>query len=337
MEITQTEINEVVNGLLYMPEGHGLSFPNPTEHLAFQELTYDPAAVDDESLNFKFLMAAIDLAKDGAVDFILGFSADLKRVILAVKNPEGKFQAFTAHQQAAIFTEYFLTRPEQQSNGERLIVRSLLLSNQIDNIVKKNEGRIAYSHAGYESLRKVMGAHDQNSVIAMDDRNTLIVDGDVTNNALQLLEMLSQIVLNLKSQDHTLLDKHISIQCRYNLYGEKTFNIPAESKKMFDKYRTNPPQDLIHDELILITDYKKKVFSNLLTGRKGTVELEQMNLVQLDYSSGLRISVEYVEEQNKLILHLSNYTHCYDKSRFAESRKTVHDRLLKTVVSLGKM
>jgi phosphomannomutase len=337
MEITQTEINEVVNGLLYMPENHGLSFPSPTEHLAFRELTYDPAAVDDESLNFKFLMAAIEVAKDAPVDFILGFSADLKRIIVAMKNPEGKFQAFTAHQQAAIFAEYFLNRPGQVSNGDILVVKSLLLSNQIDTIVKKNEGRIAYSHAGYDSLRKAMAAHEQQTVIAMDDRNTVIIDGDVTNNALQLLEMLSKIVLNLKSQEQSLLDKHIYIQCRYNLYGEKTFNIPAESKKMFDKYRTSPPQDLIHDELILITDYKKKVFSNLLTGRKGAIELEQMNLVQLDYSSGLRISVEYVEDQSKLILHLSNYTHCYDKSRFSESRKAVHDRLLKTVVALGKM
>lgn len=337
MEITQTEMNQVVNGLLYVPASHNLSFPSPTDQLTFRELTYDPAAVDDESLNFKFLMAAIEAAKDGSVDFILGFSADLKRVIVAVKNPEGKFQAFTAHQQAAIFAEYFLTLPGQGASGDRLVVKSLLLSNQIDNIVKKNEGKIAYSHAGYESLRQVMEGHDQYSVIAMDDRNTVIVDGDVTSNALHLLEMLSKIVLNLKSQDQSLLDKHIYIQCRYNLYGEKTFNIPAESKKAFDKYRTSPPQDLIHDELILITDYKKKVFSNLLTGRKGAIELEQMNLVQLDYSSGLRISVEYVEEQSKLILHLSNYTHCYDKSRFAESRKAVHDRLLKTVVSLGKM
>lgn len=336
MEIKETEINEVVNGLLYMPKGHGLSVPHPTDQLAFRELTYDPAAVDDESLNFKFLMPAMEAVKDEPVDLIVGFSADLKRVIVAVKNPEGKFQAFTAHQQGAILAEYFLTRTEQEAN-EKLVVKSLLLSNQIDNIVKKNEGRIAYSHAGYESLRNVMTAHDRHSVMAMDDRNTVIVDGDVTNNALQLLEMLSQIVLNLQLQGLSLLDKHINIQCRYNLFGEKTFNIPAESKKAFDKYRTNPPQDLIHDELILITDYKKKVFSNLLTGRKGATELDQMNLVQLDYSSGLRISVEYVEEQNKLILHLSNYTHCYDKSRFAESRKAVHDRLLKTVVALGKM
>lgn len=337
MESTQTETDKVVNGLLYMPQGHGLAFHSPTAELIFRELTYDPDAVDDENLNFKFLMPAIDAAKDDSVDFIVGYSADLKRVITAAKNPEGKFQAFTAHQQAAIFAEYFLNRPLAEGGKERLVVKSLLLSNQIDSIVKKNEGRIAYSHAGYEAMLAVMAAHEGRSLIAVDDRNTVIVDGDVHTNAQRLLEIISQVVLNLKSQDQSLLDKHISIQCRYNLYGEKTFNIPADSKKAFDKYRTSPPQDLIHDELILITDYKKKVFSNLLTGRKGAVELDQMNLVQLDYSSGLRISVEYDEEQNKLILHLSNYTHCYDKSRFAESRKAVHDRLLKTVVALGKM
>lgn len=337
MEIAQSEINKVVNGLLYVPANHGLRFPQPTEQLAYRELTYDSATVDDESLNFKFLMAAIEVAKEASVDFIFGFSRDLKRVIVAVKNSEGKFQAFTAHQQAAIFAEYFLTRPAQEDERERLVIKSLLLSNQIDSVVKKNEGRIAYSHAGYENLRNAMAAQEQRAVIAFDDRNTVILDGDVAQNALLLWEMLSEIVLNLKAQEQNLLDKHISIQCRYNLYGEKTFNIPAESKKAFDKYRTNPPQDLIHDELILITDYKKKVFSNLLTGRKGATELEQMNLVQLDYSSGLRISVEYEEEQNKLILHLSNYTHCYDRSRFAESRKAVHDKLLKTVVALGKM
>lgn len=337
METTQSEIDKVVTGLLYLPQGHGLAYPEPSAALTFRELTYDPAVVDDENLNFKFLMPAIEAAKDDPVDFIVGYSADLGRVITAARNLEGKFQAFTAHQQAAIFVEYFLNRPSTEDDQERLVVKSLLLSNQIDSIVKKNEGRIAYSHAGYTALQAVMAAHEGSSIIAVDDRNTIIVDGDPSTNALRLLEILSRIVLNLQSQDQSLMDKHILIQCRYNLYGEKTFNVPADSKKAFDKYRTNPPQDLIHDELILITDYKKKVFSNLLTGRKGAVELDQMNLVQLDYSSGLRISVEYEEEQNKLILHLSNYTHCYDKSRFAESRKAVHDRLLKTVVALGKM
>lgn len=336
MESTQTENNKVVNGLLYLPEGHGLNFPSISDQLAVRELRYDPKAIDDENLNFKFLMPAIEAAKDEDVDFIFGFSADLRRVILGFKNSEEKFQAFTAHQQAAIFAEYFLTG-YTQAEGERLVVKSLLLSNQVETIIKKNEGRIAYSHAGYDFLIDAMDEHPQQSVLALDDRNTIIIDRNVTQNAAKLWQMLSEILLNLNTKGQSLYDKHIHIQCRYNLYGEKTFNVPAESKKAFDKYRTNPPQDLIHDELVLITDYKKKVFANLLTGRKGVTDLAQMNLVQLDYASGLRISVEYVEDQNRLILHLSAHTHCYDKSRFAESRKQVHDRLLKIVVALGKM
>src|SRR5690606_22498917 len=150
------------------------------------------------------------------------------------------------------------------------------------------------------------------------------------------MDLLATMVLQLHAQELSLFDKHVNIQIRYNLFGEKTFNIASGSKKMFDKFRTDPPADLIHEELISITDYKKRTFSNLLTGRKGSTDFEQMNLVQLDYSSGLRISVEFVEDQNRIVLHLSNFTHCYDKTRFAESRKAVHDRLLKVVVSLGK-
>lgn len=339
MENIENELKEAVIGTLYLPKNHTLKYSEASEELAFREVTYDPASVDEETLNFKFLMPAIEASKNEPTDFIVGFSSDLKRIILAYKNPDDKFQAFNAHQQAAIFAEYFLTQTaadNPEAARDLLVVKSLLLSNQIDNIVKKNEGKITYSHAGYEALQTVRAANTV-PTIALDDRNTVIVDGDVKENAQQLLKMVAAIVLKLRTQNLTLLDKHIAIQTRYNLYGEKTFNMASESKKLFDKYRVHPPTDLIHDELILITDYKKKVFNNLLTGRKGPTELEQMNLVQLDYTSGLRISVEYVEEQNKVILHLSNYTYCYDKSRYAESRKAVHDRLLKTVVSLGKM
>ena len=62
-----------------------------------------------------------------------------------------------------------------------------------------------------------------------------------------------------------------------------------------------------------------------------------MDIVQLDYSSGLKISVELTEGGSKLFLHLSDYTDCYNKDSFANARKGINDRLLKIVVSLGKM
>ncbi len=340
MENIKTEMNELATALLYLPKDLTIPVPEAPGQIVFKELRYDPAAIDAETLNYKFLLPAIEVAKTEPVDFIVGFSADMRRMILGYKNPEDKFLAFNAHQQAALLTEFFFSESapgEPTDPYDKLVVKSLLLSNQIDNIVKKNEGRIAYSHAGYDALKSAMVADGTGETVGFDDRNTIILDMDAAKNTAALLDMVSRLFLDLKSKDLTLFDKHVWIQTRYNLYGEKTFNMASESKKLFDKYRMHPPADLIHEELISIHDYKKRVFSNLLTGRKGAIEMDQMNLVQLDYTSGLRISVEYFEDQNKVVLHLSNYTHCYDKSRYAESKKAVHDRLLKTMVSLGKM
>lgn len=335
MESMETEKKEMLTGMLYLPEGHQIDYPHGSGNLIYKEMLYDPEKVDDDTLNYKFLLPAIEAAKDQAVDFIVGFSADQNRIILGYKNLDEKFQAFTAHQQASLFTEFFLNQNAGEDGG-KLVVKSLLLSNQIDNIVKKNEGTIHYTYSGFDALVEEATSGDFQHAIGFDDRNTVVVNPDVKANASEVMDLLSTMVLQLHAQELSLFDKHVNIQIRYNLFGEKTFNIASGSKKMFDKFRTDPPADLIHEELISITDYKKRTFSNLLTGRKGSTDFEQMNLVQLDYSSGLRISVEFVEDQNRIVLHLSNFTHCYDKTRFAESRKAVHDRLLKVVVSLGK-
>jgi len=338
-ENLETDTKQIVKGMLYLPQGHSLDIAGASDGVHYEVLFYDPELVDDANLNYKFLIPTLEPAQEETVDFILGFSSDLNRVILGYENTEGKIQAFTAHQQSALFTEYFL---KSNLNGEgigveeKTVVKSLLLSNQVDNIIKKIGGNIEYSHSGYEFLTKAL-AGINTPAIGLDDRNTVILNQDKEKNGQSILEMVSKIVANLHSQNITLFDKLISLQINYNLFGEKTFNVASGSKKLFDRYRTQPPADIIHEELVSITDYKKGSFVNLLTNRKGVPELEEMNLVQLDYSSGLRISVEFFDKEEKMVLHLSGFTFCYDKSKYKESRKTLHDRLLKIVVALGKM
>lgn len=338
-ENLETDTKKVVKGMLYLPQGHSLDIAAASDGVQYEVLFYDPELVDDSNLNYKFLIPTIEPAQEEKVDFILGFSADLNRVILGYENTDGKIQAFTAHQQSALFTEYFLKNNlngEETAPEEKTVVKSLLLSNQVDNIIKKIGGNIKYSHSGHEFLTKALEA-TETQAIGLDDRNTVIVNPDKAKNGQSILEMVSKIAANLHSRNISLFDKLIALQINYNLFGEKTFNVASGSKKLFDRYRTQPPSDIIHEELVSITDYKKGSFVNLLTNRKGVPELEEMNLVQLDYSSGLRISVEFFEKEEKMVLHLSGFTFCYDQSKYKESKKTLHDRLLKIVVALGKM
>ncbi|WP_162340000.1 hypothetical protein [Cyclobacterium salsum] len=336
------EVNVMPKGLIYLPEPEkGATYINEFD---LESHYYAPEKNPDENLNYKFLLPALEKIKGQDYDFVVGFDHSLNRTIIGYPNPEGRFLVFTAHQQAALLAHTFLTEdgyPEFGEEKDKLVIKGIVLSQQIDKIVTKNNGAYKESHSGYEDLReRIMTMDDAyTQFLAFDERNHVLMDLEKEKNVAKQLDLIFSQVKKLKQQEKTLFDFHVDLQIKYKLYGEKTFNITSEgeNKKIFDRFRSKPPSDAMHEELVSISDYKKQLFFNKLTGRKSEPELRQLDIVQLEYSSGLKISVELIDGGDKLLLHLSDFTDCYNKESFATSRKNIHDRLLKIVVSLGKM
>lgn len=336
------EVNITPKGLIYLPEtAKGLKFVSESE---VETLFYTPEESPIENLNYKFLLPALDKIKGQDYDYVLGFDPDLSRTVIGYPNAEGRFLVFNAHQQAAIFTHTFLAGnsfPSMDEDKTKLVIKGVVLSQQIDKIVTKNNGAYKESHAGYEDLKERILNIDEGieAYLAFDERNHVILDLEKDKNVELQISLIEGLVKELKEKEKSLYDFHVDLQIRYKLYGEKTFNITSEgeNKKIFDRFRNKPPSDAMHEELVSVSDYKKQLFFNKLTGRKSEPELRQMDMVQLDYSSGLKISAELMDGGSKLFLHLSDYTDCYNKDSFASARKGINDRLLKIVVSLGKM
>lgn len=336
------EVNVMPKGLIYLPDSRkGLNLVGGGE---LEALYYAPEDNPDENLNYKFLLPALEKIKGLDYDFVVGFDHSLNRTIIGYPNPEGKFLVFNAHQQAALLAQAFLFEeeyPDFDRDKTKLVIKGIVLSQQIDKIVTKNNGAYKESHAGFEDLRERVldTAEDFAEFLAFDERNHVLMDLEKDRNVEKQLELIYSLVKKIKQQEKSLFDFHVDLQIRYKLYGEKTFNISSEgeNKKIFDRFRSKPPSDAMHEELVSISDYKKQLFFNKLTGRKSEPELRQVDIVQLEYSSGLKITVELSEGGEKLFLHLSDFTDCYNKESFATSRKNIHDRLLKIVVSLGKM
>lgn len=332
------EIKEV-KGLFFIPQtAKKENFEGIESQDGLQIQYYETEKHSDENLNYKFLLPALESAKGLDLDFVIGFDHDLKRIIIGYPNSEERFLVFNAHQQAAMLAHYFLQFGSEEE--KRLVVKGVVLSNQIDKITTKNGGIYKESHAGYDYLKEVVaGIEEEVFFLAFDEKNHVLMNLDPEENLRAILQFFLSMVTDLKGQDKRLFDYHVDIQIRYKLYAEKTFNISSEgeNKKIFDRFRLHPPSDAMHEELVSISDYKKKLFFNKLTGRKNETELSQMDMVQLEYSSGLKITVEMTDGGSRLFLHLSDFTDCYNKESFADARKNIHDRLLKVVVSLGKM
>lgn len=341
-EKTKEHIEVKTTGLLYLPENtKNQKLENSLSDIEGGVIYYDSESIEDENLNFKFLLPAFEKAKEINADFVIGFDKDLNRIIIGYPNPDERYLVFNAHQQAAFLAAYIMKGTYESDRISPMIVKGIVLSQQIDKIVTKNDGVYKDSHAGYENLKEILVKERQEDQegMAFDERNHVLLHPEPRENAKLLVEFVKNIVKELKAKEKSIYLEHVDIQIKYKLYGEKSFNIstPGKNKKIFDRFRTKPPSDAINEELVTITDFKKEVFHNKLTGRKGSTDLGQLDLVQLEYTSGLKITVEMMEEGQKLFLHLSDFIDCYNRSSFADARKNIHDRLLKVVVSLGKV
>jgi hypothetical protein len=341
-EQTKQQVEVTTSGLLYLPqEAKNLKVEKFLSDIESSTIYYDSEKIDDENLNFKFLLPAFEKAKEMEADFVLGFDKLLKRIIIGYPNGDGKYLVLNAHQQAAFLSVNFLKRNFGMDKPGPVIVKGIILSQQIDKIITRNEGVFRDAHAGYDSLKKVLEREraENQEGMAFDERNHVLLHSDPKENAKLLIAFIKELVQKLKAQEKSIYLEHVDLQITYKLYGEKTFNIstPGKNKKIFDRFRTKPPADAINEELVTITDFKKEVFHNKLTGRKGGTDLGQLDLVQLEYTSGLKITVEMMEEGEKLFLHLSDFIDCYNRASFPDARKNIHDRLLKIVVSLGKV
>lgn len=331
-----------IKGILYLPEhAKSLALDGLLKDIDGEIRYYNPEKVDDENLNFKFLLPTGEAAKERQLDFVLGFDKALERLIIGYINAEGKFLVLNAHQQSALLVDHFLTANSVDEGKEKTVIKGNILSQQIDKIVIRNEGRYRESHVGYLPLKTALEKEQENGFVALacDDRNHILLHTDPVENTKACISFVLDMVTRFVKRDSSVYLHHVDLQIMYKLYGEKTFNISTEglNKKVFDRFRLKSPSDSINEELVTISDYKKELFQNKLTGRKGPPELGPMDLVQLEFTSGLKISVELVDGGSKLFLHLSDYIDCYNRTSFLDARKNIHDRLLKVVVSLGKM
>nr|MBI1231673.1 hypothetical protein [Cytophagales bacterium] len=340
--IEDTNEGRKITGILYLPQhADTLALDDLVQDSEIKIRYYDPGKIDDENLNFKFLLPTADAAKESGLDFVLGFDSALNRMIIGYLNGEGKFLVLNAHQQAALLVDHFLTASSSDEAKNKTVVKGNILSQQIDKIVIRNEARYRESHVGYDQLKAALQKEleDERTVLACDDRNHILLAVDPIENTKKCISLVLEMVTRLVRRESSIYLQHVDLQIMYKLYGEKTFNISSEgqNKKVFDRFRLKAPSDSINEELVTISDYKKELFQNKLTGRKGPPELGPMDLVQLEFTSGLKISVELVDGGSKLFLHLSDYIDCYNRTSFPDARKNIHDRLLKVVVSLGKM
>lgn len=305
--------------------------------------------LDFSSIQFKMASYSLQQAQEHEEDLVLLTDQDDVKIGLAArKYIRGKLQILTIHQIALLIAEQLIEQNSQASGKEKLLIRSVNTSEALDYMCAKNEIKCIEVLAGPENLQQAVATYqnDFDIIMAVDEFNHILFPGsDLHKSVNDAFKILLTMAVKLKKQRKTLIDDLIRLYKKYRFYHEKSFCVDGADSQASQNYnatvmsnlRKNLPSKLYNYQVRTINDYKKGVSHNILTGKLMKINLPKTDILQFITVQGDKISIAPSEDYLKLYYNLSMSDSIANKEDFDETRKSLSEKMLTIIQSLGKL
>lgn len=309
--------------------------------------------VDHETINFKMVSATLAKAKEDEADLVLFANEQQDKIGIAARNLEnGNFQLLTGHQLALLVVELLAEKhhhaTDKPENGKDLLfIRSVITSDVLDTLASYNRIRCVLSYSGYEALKEAVAEQEEQYQVlgAVDEMNHIVLPGLSQEEGLQqAVELLLDKACALKTEGKSLLDYMNRLYTRYGFYQEKSFGVVKDSgngRKQIDailrQFRNAKKLDFVEAPVRLINDYQKGVYTNLLTDKKGKMDLPKENLLQVLLEDNTKISLQPADDFTKLYYHISVNTRILSREGIAEAKAAANAQMMRLMNMMAKI
>jgi len=135
--------------------------------------------------------------------------------------------------------------------------------------------------------------------------------------------MIAEIAAWAAEQGKTFFDVLVDIYKEYGFYKEGLLSVVRKGKsgaeeiqQMMKDYRENPPKEINGSKVICLKDYKLHESTDLITGKKETIDLPASNVLQFFTEDGNKITVRPSGTEPKIKFYFSVKGSLNDKADF---------------------
>ena len=320
-------------------------------HVVNEQMVVDgnfPTVVSPNPENSEAMTMGMNLGEKVGADLVIASDPDADRLAIVCRDDKGKWMILNGNQTAMMFYWYIITNKKKlgQLKGNEFMVKTIVTSELIAKIAKKNDVEIFDEYTGFkwiayririnEGIKKYIGGGEESFGFLPFDK---VRDKDSPASIC----LICEIAAWAKDNGMTLYDLLLQIYLDYGFQKEKAVSVvkPGKSgadeiKAMMENFRNNPPKELGGSKVTVAKDFKTLKQTCMATGNVSDIDMPATsNVLQYFTEDGIKVSVRPSGTEPKIKFYCEVPAEMPTKADYAAACAAADEKLTKICASLG--
>ena len=320
-------------------------------HVVKDQMVVDgnfPTVVSPNPENSEAMTMGMNLGEKVGADLVIASDPDADRLAIVCRDDKGKWMILNGNQTAMMFYWYIITNKKKlgQLKGNEFMVKTIVTSELIAKIAKKNDVEIFDEYTGFkwiayririnEGVKKYIGGGEESFGFLPFDK---VRDKDSPASIC----LICEIAAWAKDNGMTLYDLLLQIYLDYGFQKEKAVSVvkPGKSgadeiKAMMENFRNNPPKELGGSKVTVAKDFKTLKQTCMATGNVSDIDMPATsNVLQYFTEDGIKVSVRPSGTEPKIKFYCEVPAEMPTKADYAAACAAADEKLTKICASLG--
>jgi len=294
------------------------------------------------------LRMAVEKAIETDADLVMASDPDADRVGAAVRNEAGEFVLLNGNQTLLIFIYYLITRWRETGklSGKEYVVKTIVSTELIGNIAKKNNIKLYDCYTGFKWIADVIRQNEGKKIYIGGGEESFgflaedfVRDKDAVSACMLLAEIAAWVADNGKTIYQLLQDIYVE----YGFSKEKGISVYKEGKSgaeeieaMMKNFRENPMREIAGSKVIFIKDFVKLTGKDLIENETVSLDMPTTsNVLQYFTEDKTKVSIRPSGTEPKIKFYVEIHSKVASRDELANAEKAAEVKIEGVRRSLG--
>lgn len=264
----------------------------------------------------------IKKGKAAGATMVMATDPDTDRVGIGVKKSNGEFILLNGNQAFALMMYFILKNLKEKKNS--YIAKTIVTTELVDLMAEKLGVECYNTLTGFKYIAEIMNKLEgKKKFVAAGEESYGYMVGDFVRDkdAVSACAFFAAMAANAEEENKSMYDWLIDMYVEFAFYKESLLNLvrkgqqgEQEIKAMMEKFRNNPPSEIIGSKVVRQRDYK--TLEEKISGKVTKLDFPKSDVLQFYLEDGTKISVRPSGTEPKIKFYISVFTNLKSKEEF---------------------